>query len=163
MLDKKNAHPLSLSLLNEDFYWESQDPNSIFGSVEGLQALRNYQKWQGEKLEELLSDTLRKLAKMELKDYNSSILNRNKIQQQIADQKFDDFRYILQVDGSIIAIILIHFIQTGKIESIPIFEIAIERLMLWNEYQEDFNAVCEQQIIQLYSMKQMLSEYKQGL
>lgn len=162
MLKKEDAHPLAQKFLRDEYYWDMRDANSPFGAVEGRQALRNYQKHLDKKLEELLAEILQKQGKMQLKDYNSKLLNRNKIQQQIADRKFDDFRYILQLDGSIIATVLAHLIKTGKLEALPIFEIAIERLILWNEYQEDFNAVCEQQIIQLYGMKQLIKDYQEG-
>ncbi len=163
MLNKPSAHPLALELLQDDFYWDTRDANSPFGAVEGHQALQNYQKWKGTKLEDLLAQILEKQGKVSLNNYNKQLLNRNKIQQQIADRKFDDFRFILQLDGSIIATVLAHFIKTGKLEAIPIFEIAIERLILWNEYQEDFNSVCEQQIIQLYSMKQLIITYQRKM
>ena len=161
---KKQAHPNAQKWLQDDFYWSENDPTCPFGSFEGNKALEAYKAWKEDHPKEtillFLSGFLQKLAKIPLLDYTSDLVDRYSIEEQILNRKFDDYKNIFAVDVSLIAVGLGSFIVDGKIEAelFPILYTAIDRLMLWNELQPDFDKTCENHIINLYNMRNLLEK-----
>lgn len=163
---KQHAHKNALQWLQDDFYWSENDPTCPFGSFEGGKALEGYQKWRTANpngvITEYISDFLQKIAKIDLKDYNETLLDRDEIESQIQNRKYDDYRNIFSVDVSLIAIGLGQLLVDGKIDAAvyPILYVAMERLMLWNELQNEFDKTCENHLINLYNMRKLLESMR---
>lgn len=161
---KQKAHKNALKWLRDEFYWSENDPTGPFGSFEGMRAFEGFEKWRASHQEApivpYIGDFLHKTANLSLSDYNNTLVDRDSMEAQIQNRKFDDYRNIFSVDVSIIAIVLGQFVLEGKIDKdlYPILYVAIERLMLWNELQNDFDRTCENHIINLYNMKTTLEK-----
>lgn len=161
-IQKSLAHPKALALFKGDFFWDSRDQLAPFGAMEGYQSLKAYLLWretapQADPLE-FVSDWMSKKRKLNLAQYGPHLLNRKKIEAQIADRRFRDELEILSTDSYLLAACLAPLVLEGELPCSlwPYLQTAMDRLMLWNELQPEFGPECSEQIMYLYQIKQEL-------
>ncbi|MFN5982312.1 MAG: hypothetical protein ACK46Y_04030 [Fluviicola sp.] len=143
-IDKENAHPRAIELAPEDFFWDCVDELAPFGSDEGDTALAEYRDWRDENPNKLtiecLKWTIESVGEMDFYEYNSELLSRTKIKEQIEDEDFDDHYYIFTLDVSVIATGFGQLVDEGTIDqqNKPIIQLAIDRQNIWAELSEDW-------------------------
>lgn len=143
-IDKEHAHPRSIELIPEDFFWDITDGLAPFGSDEGDMALSEFRDWRENNpntpIKACIIWTIESVGEMKINDYNESLLVKDKIKDQIFNPNFDDQQYIFTLDISVIATGFGQLVDEGKIdeEIKPILSIAIRRLIIWSEIQSDW-------------------------
>ncbi len=132
-IDKETAHPRALELAPEDFFWNSYDELAPFGSDEGDMALAEYREWRTENKEESLTACLRwvieSLSDYNFEDFNNSILDIEKIKNELENEDFDDYQEHYVLDISVMATGFGQLVDEGTIdeEAKPIVLLSIER------------------------------------
>src|SRR5688572_29983234 len=139
----EHAHSKAIKLIPEEFFWSCIDELAPFGSDEGDTALAEYRDWKknnpGSPTIECLKWTIEGVGEMDFQAYNESLLSREKIKNQIADEDFDDDQYVFTLDISVIATGSGQLVDEGTIDAQnkPIIKIAIERQIIWSELHDE--------------------------
>lgn len=143
-IDIETAHERAKTLIPEDFFWSCIDELSPFGSDEGDIALAEWRDWRKTNRTipsvECLKWTIEGVGEMLWHQYNTSLLDKNLLLQQITDEEFDDHQYIYTLDISVIATGFGQLVDEGIIDAAnkPIIELAIDRQILWSQLQTDW-------------------------
>lgn len=140
-IDKSNAHPKSLELATEDFFWNPADELSPFGSDEGFTALEEYREWRkrnpNNPTYDCLKWTIEEVGEINIDEYNEKLTDSNLIKFQMNDPNFDTQQYIYTLDVSVIATGFGQLVDEGKIDNRNkgLILIALKRQKNWAKLQ----------------------------
>jgi uncharacterized protein YfeS len=143
-IDIEHAHEIAKQLIPEEFFWSCIDELAPFGSDEGDTALAEYRDWRKQNPHTptigCLKWVIESVGEMHFADYNSLLLNRNKVQEAIEDENFDDRQYIYTLDNSVIATGFAQLVDEGIIEpeNKPVIRLAIDRQKIWADLSNDW-------------------------
>ena len=141
-IDIDNAHPRAIEVISEEFFWSCIDELAPFGSDEGDTALAEFRDWRKENPQtptiECIKWVIESVGEMDFKEYNETLLNRDKVKAQIEDEDFDDQQYIYTLDNSVIATGFAQLVDEGIIEpqNKTVIQTAIDRQVIWAELSE---------------------------
>lgn len=140
----QTAHERAKQLIPEEFFWDCSDELSPFGSDEGDTALAEWRDWRATNQTipsiECLKWTIEGVGEMLWHQYNASLLNKDLLAQQIADEEFDDHQYIYTLDISVIATGFGQLVDEGVIDADnkSMIALAIDRQIQWSELQSNW-------------------------
>ncbi|GGH83236.1 uncharacterized protein YfeS [Filimonas zeae] len=140
-IDIETAHERAKTLIPEDFFWSCADELSPFGSDEGDCALAEWRDWRKSNPTtpsiECLKWTIESVGEMLWNQYNTALLDKELLFNQIADGNFDDNQYIYTLDISVIATGFGQLVDEGMIDPAnkPLIQLAIDRQILWSQLQ----------------------------
>jgi uncharacterized protein YfeS len=143
-IDIEHANEIAKQLIPEDFFWSCIDELAPFGSDEGDTALSEYRDWRKQNPHtptiECLKWVIESISEMHFTDYNSLLLNRNKVKNSIEDENFDDWQYIYTLDNSVIATGFAQLVDEGVIEpeNKLLIQLAIDRQKIWADLSNDW-------------------------
>jgi uncharacterized protein YfeS len=143
-IDIDQAHERAKKLILEEFFWSCIDELGPFGSDEGDTALAEFRRWRKANPAvptlECLIWTITGVGEMEFSEYNSQLVNREKLLSQLQDKQFDDRQYIYTLDISVIATGFGQLVDEGTIDHAnkEIIQIAIDRQILWAELSPEW-------------------------
>jgi uncharacterized protein YfeS len=143
-IDIDHAHERAKELIPEEFFWSCMDELAPFGSDEGDTALAEFRDWRKQNPKtptiECIKWVIESVGEMDFADYNSSLLDPNKIKEAVEDEDFDDRQYIYTLDNSIFATGFAQLVDEGVIEgqNKPIIQLAIDRQRIWAQVSKDW-------------------------
>lgn len=143
-IEKENAHPRAVELIPEDFFWNTTDELSLFGSENGDTAVRAYRKWREgypySNTIEYFNWVVQNVFEQEVSEYNIDLLDEKLIRSQVENKDFDDTQYVYGLDITVIAMGFTQLIDEGIIdnENKPLIQLAIDRQKIWGKLQKDW-------------------------
>ncbi len=142
-INQEYAHPRSIELIPEEFFWSGIDDFAPFGSDEGDMALAEYRDWKvnnpNSPIYDCIKWTIEDVGEMLIDDYNEELLDRELVKSQVEDEEFDDEQYLFTLDISVIATGFGQLVEEGKIDGNikPFLLIAIERQALLAQVNQE--------------------------
>ncbi len=143
-IDKNHAHPTSIALIPDAFFWDNTDPLAPFGSDEGDMALAEFRDWRkaNPKASVLryVQEVIEQVGEMKFADYNDRLLDPQYLQQQLNDDAFDQQQYLFTLDISVIATGFGQLVDEGTIDqdTRPSIQLAIHRQKTWTDLRIDW-------------------------
>jgi len=128
----EKAHPRSIELMKEDFFWDSTDEEAPFGSDEGAQAYDEFCDWREENKRKDITKCLAWLMNDQLDEYNEQLCANEMIEKDLdaPDNSFLAEHFdMFTLDTTVIATVLSQLIEEGRIDAKakPFAHIAITR------------------------------------
>jgi len=132
------AHPTARAAFPAEghFVWNGADDLAPFGSDAGYTALQEFLEWRLRNRESPLGDcmtwVIESVGEMEVSAYNTDLVDRTTLTNQIENEEFDDRQFVWTLDVTVIATAFGQFITEGVIDrdARPALEIALRRQLL---------------------------------
>jgi len=162
-IEKEHAHKRAIELVPEEFFWDCADELAPFGSDEGDMALSEFRRWRKSNPNtssiECIQWTIESVGEIKFEEYDSRILNKELIADQITDNDYNDQQFIFTLDISVIATGFGQLVDEGIIEqnSKTLIKLAIDRQKVWTELNEEWNYK-EEYINNLIVLERILKE-----
>lgn len=115
----ENAHPRSIELMKEDFFWDNTDEEAPFGSDEGAQAYDEFCEWRKENKRKSITKCLSWIMNDQLEGYNEQLCSNKVIEKDLDDpgNSFLAEHYdMYTLDATVIATVLSQLIEEGRID-----------------------------------------------
>ena len=161
-IDKDYGHPNALKLIPDDFFWDCVDELAPFGSDEGDTALAEWREWRkinpNKSVLECLRWVVESVGEISFMDYNSDLIDKDKIYEQLNDEDFD--QYVNTLDISVIATGFGQLADEGKIDIDvkPILQIALNRQLIICSLDESPLETNKQYSFYLNRLKEILDK-----
>jgi uncharacterized protein YfeS len=120
-----------------DWFWDQGDELAPFGSDEGDEAFREFQRWRsanpGSPVMECIRWVVETVGEVPIDRYDDSIVNAETAARRVAAPEFDDQQFIFTVDVSVVATVLGQLVLEARVDADAkaYADRALRRLVLW--------------------------------
>ena len=133
--DRAKAHPEAVRLMPEDFFWNTADDFTPFGSDEGSESYHSWREWRQQNPTSSSFEYIAGILDGRPQDYNDALLEAARIEAALDPHNYDDedpFETSYDpwtLDVTIIATGLSQLVDEGRIdpETKPLMRTAVKR------------------------------------